>query len=106
LVIRPKTAPRASRRAGQVVRLYAYPVHGHVVIVIRRLTDRHRAYTGIFLPGEPARVFPTSDHEHARILEIYKQDRPHPGIVNDFSSLALGQATLRPTTAVHPPRAA
>lgn len=57
------------------------------MIVIRRLVDRHRAYTAIFLRGEPPRVFPTSDHEHGRILEIYKQDRPYEGIVNDFNDL-------------------
>ena len=66
------------------------------VLVIRRLVDRHRAYTGIFLPGEPARIFPTSDSEHARILQIYKQDRPHEGIVNDFSELGLGHDKLPP----------
>ena len=64
------------------------------VIVIRRLVDRHRAYTGIFLPGEAPRIFPTSDAEHARILQIYKQDRPHEGIINDFSELALGKNEL------------
>ena len=57
------------------------------MIVIRRLTDRHRAYTGIFLPGEPAQIFPTTDYEHGRILQIYKQDRPHEGIINDFVDL-------------------
>lgn len=66
------------------------------VIVIRRLTDRHRAYTGIFLPGEPPRIFPTSDAEHGRILQIYKQDRPYDGVVNDFSEFALGRDTLAP----------
>ena len=65
-----------------------------VVLVIRRLTDRHRAYTGIFLPGEPPRIFPTTDAEHGRILQIYKQDRPHEGIVNDFSEFALGRDIL------------
>lgn len=55
------------------------------MIVIRRLVDRHRAYTGIFLPGEPAQIFPTTDYEHGRILQIYKQDKAHAGIVNDFS---------------------
>lgn len=55
------------------------------MVVIRRLVDRRRAYTGIFLPGEPPQIFPTTDYEHARILQIYKQDRPHEGIVNDFS---------------------
>lgn len=64
------------------------------MVVIRRLVDRHRSYTGIFLPGEPAQIFPTSDHEHARILQIYLQDRRHEGIVNDFSDYALGRDTL------------
>jgi hypothetical protein len=64
------------------------------VIVIRRLVDRRRAYTGLFLPGEPARIFPTSDHEHARILEIYKQDRAHDGILNDFTDYAIGRDAL------------
>ncbi len=55
------------------------------MIVIRRMIDRQRAYTAIFLKGEPAQVFPTSDYEHARILQIYLQDRPHQGILNDFT---------------------
>ena len=54
-------------------------------MVIRRMVDRHRAYTAIFLPGEEPRIFPTSEHDHARILQIFKQDRLHPDIVNDFS---------------------
>ncbi len=61
------------------------------MIVIRRLTDRHRAYTGIFLPGVPPQIFPTSDHEHGRILEIYKQDRRHAGILNDFTDYQIGE---------------
>jgi len=61
------------------------------MVVIRRLVDRRRAYTGIFLPGEPPKIFPTTDHEHARILEIYKQDRPHEGIVNDFTDFLLSK---------------
>lgn len=55
------------------------------MLVIRRLVDRHRSYTGIFLPGEPPRIFPTTDYEHTRILQIYKQDKPYEGIVNDFT---------------------
>jgi hypothetical protein len=76
-----------------------------VVLVIRRLVDRHRSYTGLFLPGEPPRIFPTSDAEHARILQIYKQDRPHPGVHNDHSAYALGRDTLGParTPAAAPP---
>jgi hypothetical protein len=63
------------------------------MIVIRRLVDRRRAYTGIFLPGEPPRIFPTTDYEHARILQIYKQDRPYEGIVNDFTDYPPAAAT-------------
>lgn len=72
------------------------------MIVIRRLVDRHRAYTGIFLPGEPPRIFPTTDFEHGRILQIYKQDRPHEGIINDFSELALGRDTLPAASIARP----
>ena len=61
------------------------------MIVIRRLVDRRCAYTGIFLRGEPPRIFPTTDYEHARILEIYKQDRAHEGILNDFTDYAIGR---------------
>lgn len=66
------------------------------MLVIRRLVDRRRAYTALLLPGEPPRVFPTSDHEHARILQIYKQDRPYDGIVNDFTELPAPPAPSRP----------
>jgi hypothetical protein len=55
------------------------------MLVIRRMVDRQRAYTAILLPGEPPRIFPTTDYEHARILQIYKQDRPYEGVCNDFS---------------------
>lgn len=60
------------------------------VVVIRRLVDSRRAYTAIFLPGEDARVFPTSDYEHNRVLQIFRQDKPYAGILNDFTDFALG----------------
>jgi hypothetical protein len=60
------------------------------MVVIRRMVDRHRAYTAILLPGVPPKIFPTTDHEHARVLQIYKQDRALEGIHNDFSEFALG----------------
>jgi hypothetical protein len=81
------------------------------MVVIRRLVDRRRAYTGIFLRGEPPRIFPTTDQEHARILQIFKQDRAHENVENDFSFYALGQDALpagkpnyakNPDTASHP----
>ncbi len=59
------------------------------MLVIRRLVDRRRAYTGIFLPGEPPKIFPTTEHEHARILQIYKQDRAYEGILNDFTEFGI-----------------
>lgn len=61
------------------------------MIVIRRMVDRHRAYTAILLPGEPPKIFPSSDQEHARILQIYLQDRPHAGVHNDFSAYSIGR---------------
>jgi hypothetical protein len=61
------------------------------MIVIRRMIDRRRAYTAIFLPGEPPKIFPSSEQEHARVLEIFKQDRPYEGIDNDFSTFGFSQ---------------
>lgn len=61
------------------------------MLVVRRLVDRHRAYTALFLKGEPARIFPTTDYEHARILQIYKQDRPYEGIHNDHTDFSFGR---------------
>lgn len=66
------------------------------MIVIRRLVDRQRAYTGIFLPGEPPKIFPTSDHEHARIMQIYLQDRAYEGVANDFTDFQIGAETSGP----------
>jgi len=64
------------------------------MLVIRRLVDHRRAYTALLLKGEPPRIFPTTDQEHGRILQIYKQDRRHEGIVNDFTDFDLG--TVKP----------
>ena len=72
------------------------------MIVIRRMVDRQRSYTGIFLPGEPAQIFPTTDYEHARILQIYKQDRPHEGIINDFVDLDAYVPSPTPTAPPDP----
>lgn len=72
------------------------------MLVIRRLVDRQRAYTALFLPGEPPRIFPTTDYEHARILQIYKQDRPYPGIHNDYTDFAALHLPP-PPAGDHPP---
>jgi hypothetical protein len=71
------------------------------MLIIRRLVDRHCAYTGIFLKGEPPKIFPTTDYEHARILQIYKQDRRHAGILNDFTDYVIGKDTL-PADSISP----
>ncbi len=60
------------------------------MLVIRRMDDGKRSYTAMFLPGEEPRVFPTSDQEHARILQIFKQDKPYEGIWNDFAAYRIG----------------
>lgn len=64
--------------------------------MIRRLVDHRRAYTAIFLLGEKPRIFPTTEYEHGRILQIYKQDRPYEGIINDFSDFDI--SPLKPKT--------
>lgn len=63
------------------------------MIVIRRAVDKHRAYTVIFLKGEEPKWIPTTEYEHQRILEIYKQDRYYEGIENDFNVLVVEERT-------------
>ena len=58
------------------------------MILIRRAVDKHRAYTVIFLKGEPPKWIPTSDYEHQRILEIFLQDKYYEGIENDHNEWA------------------
>ncbi|MEY4924361.1 MAG: hypothetical protein RL598_880 [Verrucomicrobiota bacterium] len=73
------------------------------MLLIRRMDDGKRSYTAIFLPGEPAQMFPTTDQEHARILQIYKQDRPHQDVMNDFSEYQIGHdRPIAPPKAVAP----
>lgn len=55
------------------------------MIVIRRAVDRNKAYTVIMLKGEEPKWIPTSDYEHKRIMEIFKQDKAYEGIINDFT---------------------
>lgn len=54
-------------------------------LMIRRATLRNGSYTVIFLEGEPPKWILTSEYEHQRILEIYKQDKFYEGIENEFS---------------------
>jgi hypothetical protein len=71
-------------------------VQAATMLVIRRMVDRHGSYTALFLPGEPPRVFPTSDHEHGRILQIYKQDQRYPDVLNDFTEYDLRGGDVPP----------
>ena len=66
------------------------------MLVIRRIVDRRRAYTALLLKGEPPRIFPTDDYQHARILEIYKQDKRYPDIHNDYSDYDFTPPPNRP----------
>ena len=62
------------------------------MIVIRRLIDKNRSYTAIFLSYDEPRIFPTTDYEHSRILEIFKQDRYYKDIINDFSEFKINDS--------------
>jgi hypothetical protein len=53
------------------------------------MVDRHNSYTAIFLPGYEPKIFPTTDYEHGRILQIYKQDKGYEDIINDFTLFDL-----------------
>ena len=59
------------------------------MLVIRRAVDKNKSYTVIFLKGEEPKWIITSDYEHARILQIYKQDKKYEGIINDFTDFWL-----------------
>lgn len=73
------------------------------MLVIRRTDDGKRSYTAMFLPGEEPRVFPTSDQEHARILQIYKQDKAYEGVWNDFTEFQIGRdSPVSPRPALRP----
>ena len=57
------------------------------MIFIRRASKKGKDYTVIMLKGEEPKWIPTTDYEHNRILEIYKQDKAYDGIENDFSDI-------------------
>ena len=55
------------------------------MILIRRASKGGNDYTVIMLKGEEPKWIPTTNFEHNRILEIYKQDKAYEGIENDFT---------------------
>lgn len=67
------------------------------MILIRRASKGGRDYTVIMLPGEPAKWILTTEYEHRRILEIYKQDKFYEGIQNDFSEPWIKELMSIPT---------
>ena len=67
------------------------------MLVIRRMVIRRGGGAPLFLPGEPPRVFPTTDHEYARIMQVFKQARRHRDIPNDFTDYKIaGGVDIRP----------
>jgi len=68
------------------------PNNKRSMLVIRRKVERMQSYTVLMLPGGYYREWPTNDHEHQEILKVFKQDRPHEGIVNDFSEYDFDDA--------------
>lgn len=56
------------------------------MVLIRRASKGGRDYTVIMLKGEEPKWILTTNYEHNRILEIFKQDKEYKGIENDFSS--------------------
>ena len=55
------------------------------MIFIRRASKKGKDYTVIMLKGEEPKWIHTSEYEHNRILQIYKQDKYYEGIENDFN---------------------
>ena len=72
-------------------------------MLIRRMDDGKKSYTAIFLRGEEPRIFPTSDQEHARILQIFKQDKPYEDVLNDFTEFQLGFSGAKANRPGEPP---
>jgi hypothetical protein len=63
------------------------------MLVIRRMETRTQGYTVMMLGPDYRVQFPTSMHEHERILQIYKQDRRYRDVCNDFTEYGLDSRT-------------
>jgi len=74
---------------GPGCRVFKSPCPDHLVsnimILIRRASKGSKDYTVIMLKGEEPKWILTSNYEHNRILEIFKQDKYYKGIENDFT---------------------
>ncbi len=58
------------------------------MLTIRRKVTFHQGYTVLMLPGDYKEI-PTNEREHAEILKLYKQDKPYPDIINDFTEYGI-----------------
>jgi len=88
---------KAARARNRALALRGKAALLSAMLVIRRMDDGKRSYTAMFLPGEEPRIFPTTDQEHARILQIYKQDKAYEGICNDFTDFEIGRDAPTPS---------
>lgn len=59
------------------------------MLTIRRMVSGRQSYTVLMLPPHEPKIIPTTEHEHAEILRIYKQDRRARDVSNDFTHFDL-----------------
>jgi len=55
------------------------------MVSITRKRTRKQSYTVIVFDKNNIHEWPTSEYEHNRIMQIFKQDKPYEGIINDYT---------------------
>ena len=55
------------------------------MVSIRRKRGFKESYTVIVFDKDNIHEWPTTEQEHGKILEIFKQDKPYEGIINDYT---------------------
>ena len=55
------------------------------MVTIRRKRTKTHSYTVIVFDKKHTYEWLTNEYEHEKIKEIFKQDRPYEGILNDFT---------------------
>lgn len=58
------------------------------MVLIRRASKDGKDYTVIMLKGEEPKWVLTTNYEHMRIMQIFKQDKFYKGIENDFTDFS------------------
>ena len=61
-------------------------------VIIRRRVTRDQGYTVIMFDKDHVYDWPTTIREHNEILKLYLQDRPHEGVLNDFTRFKLKES--------------